>query len=130
MEKEFIVPKSVDILGTKYKIEVRKVEDDTRLSDDEGREAYTNAFKKLIVLSDYSDESQYPYTSNDIVFRNERYKHVLKHEIVHAFVYECGLGCASDPRKSPLFFDEQTVDWIAIQGPKLYKIWEKLGLVD
>ena len=130
MEKEFVVPKSVDVLGVKYKIEVRKVEDDTRLSDDEGREAYTNAFKKLIVLSDYSDESQYPYTSKDIIFRNERYKHVLKHEIVHAFIYECGLGCSSDQRKAPLFYDEQTVDWIAIQGPKLYKIWEKLGLVD
>ena len=130
MEKEFVVPKSVDILGVKYKIEVRKVEDDTKLSDDEGREAYTTVFKKLIVLSDYSDESQYPYTSKDVISRNERYKHVLKHEIVHAFIYECGLGCASDSRKAPLFYDEQTVDWIAIQGPKLYKIWEKLGLVD
>lgn len=130
MEKEFVVPKSVDILGVKYKIEVRKVEDDARLSDDESREAYTNAFKKLIVLSDCSDESQYPYTSKDIIYRNERYKHILRHEITHAFVYESGLGCTANPSKCPLYYDEQTVDWIAIQGPKLYKIWEKLGIVD
>lgn len=39
----------------------------------------------------------------------------LRHEIVHAFLEESGLGGECD------FVNEELVDWIAIQAPKMFR---------
>jgi Zn-dependent peptidase ImmA (M78 family) len=52
---------------------------------------------------------------------NER--HVLRHEIIHAFRYESGLkSCANVD-------DEQYVDWIATQFTKIYKVYKELKIL-
>lgn len=45
-------------------------------------------------------------------------KKVLRHEITHAFLYESGLAECSDWATN-----EEIVDWIARQGPKLMDVW-------
>ncbi len=35
----------------------------------------------------------------------------------------------SNETKEPLAHNEELVDWIAIQGPKLYKAWQEAGAV-
>ena len=49
-------------------------------------------------------------------------KATTRHEIVHAFFFESGLGCESDYAQN-----EELVDWIARQGPKLYRAWAEAG---
>jgi Zn-dependent peptidase ImmA (M78 family) len=50
-------------------------------------------------------------------------KHALRHEVIHAFRFECGLkSCASDD-------DEQYVDWIATQFTKIYKVYKELKIL-
>lgn len=49
-------------------------------------------------------------------------KKVLRHEIIHAFFGESGLRSCSEYAE-----DEELVDWIAIQFPKILKAFEQVG---
>lgn len=49
-------------------------------------------------------------------------KKQTRHEIIHAFLYESGLSFNSD-----WAVNEELVDWIAIQFPKIVEVYEKLG---
>ncbi len=51
---------------------------------------------------------------------------ILRHEIIHAFLYESGLGFNWEHK--PYGHEETMVDWIAIQYPKIKKVFEKLGI--
>lgn len=49
-------------------------------------------------------------------------KKQTRHEVIHAFLYESGLSFNSD-----WAVNEELVDWIAIQFPKIAEVYEKLG---
>lgn len=49
----------------------------------------------------------------------ERHCEVMRHEIVHAFFSESGLDDFSN--------NEQLVDWIAMQFPKMEKVFKDVG---
>ena len=55
------------------------------------------------------------------------FRSTLRHEIVHAYLYECGLDSAL--RNDPRGHDEQMVDWIAIIGPELYETWKEADAI-
>ena len=105
--------KTVNILGTKYKIEYRNSSDDVKLETCDG---YCDTSIKLIVIAiiNKSDNSV-----NDLNSYNRK---VLRHEIMHAILYESGLGCNSWAD------NEEIIDWIAIQYPKLKAIFDKLEI--
>lgn len=50
----------------------------------------------------------------------------LRHEIIHAFMFESGLGFNFE--HNPIGIDETMVDWIAIQYPKIRKVFKKLEI--
>lgn len=122
--KKFKVPKQVSILGTTYRIEVHKKSDDMVLKMRQMK-GYCNMGAKLIVIIDTHDE---PITN--VVDPDSWTKLILRHEITHAFLNESGLSYNTLTCDEPWAKNEEMVDWIAIQAPKLYKIWDKLGLVD
>lgn len=49
---------------------------------------------------------------------------VLRHELIHAFFYESGLGEEVD------WVNENSVDWIAIQFPKIAKVITELDIME
>lgn len=106
----------VNILGTEYTIEERTAEEDTALRDMDG---YCDKTTKMIVVSKPtadSDLGDYKW------YRNK----VMRHEIVHAFLFESGLHENFEHAKQ--FGHEETmVDWIAVQFPKMLKAFEKAG---
>ena len=55
------------------------------------------------------------------------YKQTIRHEIIHAFFYESGLDNCSDA-SGPWAINEEMVDWFAIQGPKIFKLWKDLNI--
>jgi hypothetical protein len=59
--------------------------------------------------------------------RKSRYKEVIRHELVHAFLFESGLGCDSVWHVAGQEHPEQTVDWIALQFPKILKAFQTVG---
>lgn len=50
-----------------------------------------------------------------------------RHEIIHAFLYESGLSNDSKTSRS-WATNEEMVDWIAIQFPKMEKVFKELGV--
>lgn len=102
------------ILGTEYGL----IRDDDSLKDISA-DGECRGYSKIIrirskkdMLSD--DASEYE--------KEQRYKEVLRHEVIHAFFCESGLDNYSD--------DEQLVDWIAMQFPKLVAVFQELHCCD
>lgn len=52
----------------------------------------------------------------------------LRHEIVHAFLHESGLAFNANGTDC-WAKNEEMVDWFAIQGPKIYQVWQEAGAI-
>lgn len=109
----------VSILGTEYVIEYRSSKEDKILEDSDG---YTDLYSKLIVV--VNDEN------GNIKDYNAYRKKVLRHEIVHAFLYESGLAHNSIQVESAWAMNEEMVDFFAIQGEKIHKAWSEVNALD
>lgn len=86
----------VNVLGTKYNVFVDTQDHDERLKINDG---YIMCERKTIVL--------------DRNNKDVHQVHVLKHELVHAFLYESGLDVETWAN------NEEIVDWIALQLMKV-----------
>lgn len=77
------------------------------------------------------------YTAKEIHLRSDNYnnlgdfEHLMnkqaRHEIIHAFMAESGLQ-SNWEHTTQWGHDELTVDWFAIQFPKMQKVYEELGI--
>ena len=104
---------SVVVLGTPYKIKV--VEDAGKDTD-----GFTDFSTKEISLLSVKQE---PLSMADL----KRYqRQVLRHEIIHAFLFESGLSACSHGIGA-FATDEELVDWIAIQSPKIWRAFKEAG---
>lgn len=110
---------TVNVLGVEYAIEYLTKDKDSGLEHADG---YCDSSIKRIVIRDYTEEEK----KEPLSLKNlDAYKKkVLRHELTHAFLYESGLSfnansCDSWPT------NEEMVDWMAIQGPKLHAVWEE-----
>lgn len=56
-------------------------------------------------------------------------KKTLRHEIMHAFLNESGLSDSSNRFDGAWAKNEEMVDWLAIQTPKIYKTFQKLNII-
>lgn len=115
---------TVNILGTEYTITVKKYEEDEafeRLSID----GYCDGHIKAIVVCDMSTYKGWENEPPETIEISQ--KQTLRHEIVHAFFSESGLADSSNPTLGAWAKNEEMVDWIALQGPKIYKAWQEAG---
>lgn len=101
----------VDILGTKYRIVLTTPKDDEALLECDG---YCDDSIKTIVVSNEDPNSRNAKSDMHQVIRK-----MLRHEIIHAFLFESGLAENSEWAQN-----EEVVDWFAIQGPKIIKAWK------
>lgn len=56
-------------------------------------------------------------------------KLALRHEIIHAFLFESGLGANAIWHVEGQEHPEQMVDWIAMQFPKILKAFQDVGAI-
>lgn len=106
----------VNILGTEYEVSIHSVEEDPKLEHCVG---YCEQYSKKIVLSDMAVAEKDVMAVENI---DEFKKKVLRREIIHAFFGESGLRSCSEYAE-----DEELVDWIAIQFPKILKAFNEVG---
>ena len=100
--------KRINILGTDYSIDVDKTLKKTNL------DRLCNGYEKRIITRKSKDM----LSDNDPEeIKKMRLDEVLRHEIIHAFFNESGLEDYSD--------NEQLVDWIAKQSPKIFKAFQE-----
>lgn len=108
----------VNILGTEYQLLEQNDSENPKLKEANGLcEHYS---KKIIVASMEQMDTDVMVVENLEEYQNK----VLRHEIVHAYLGESGLRSNSDWAEN-----EEMVDWIAIQAPKIFKTFSELGLL-
>lgn len=112
-------PKVINVLGRDIQILFRKESTDPKLKNCVG---YFDSSKEWIVCKILEPDER---SLEDL----ERYqKEVLRHEIIHAFLYESGLDACSGPSEN-WASNEEMVDWFAIQSPKIFKVFREQKLV-
>ncbi len=103
----------VNILGTDYGVILNaNTTDYPQLKKSDG---FTDFSIKKIVIADFEKDEN---TVDDIEWYKKK---VLRHELVHAFIYESGLAENCDWARN-----EVLTDWIAIQFEKMYKVFQEL----
>lgn len=108
----------INILGTEYKITMCHDSEDPRMVDADG---FCDETTQEIFAETYGED---PTETNSQKNLSVQSKKVVRHEIVHAFLHESGLA-----ENSFWAQNEELVDWIAIQGPKIWKAWQEAGAV-
>lgn len=106
-----MIATKVDVLGTEYTIELKVLRDE----DCDGFCDYTS--KRIVIRSD---------NTNAVDDFEWLQKKQLRHEIVHAFLAESGLQCNFEHAQK-FGHEETTVDWIAVQFPKLLHAFKEAG---
>ena len=109
--------KAVTILGKKWRVEYKKMDEDKYLKEGPA-DGYCDWTTRRIVIGDSMDGSL-----GDM----DRYQRkVVRHEIIHAYLFESGL------QESSVGIDawarnEEMVDWFARMIPDMVKTWTELG---
>lgn len=106
----------VDVLGAEYSVTVTNDGKEPRLTNKDG---FCDETTHEIFIEDYAGSK----VDNDIDSKRNlklQTKKVIRHEIIHAFLFESGLA-----ENSPWAQNEELVDWIAMQGLKIYKAWQE-----
>lgn len=116
----------IDILGAEYRIEIHKVSEDSYM-EKKGLAGYCEEENKLIVVADMSEEKY--FAGMDEKAQETYHKKTLRHEIMHAFLNESGLSDSSNRFDGAWAKNEEMVDWLAIQAPKIYKTFQKLNII-
>lgn len=99
----------MNILGTDYEL-IKECDELVELNVDGECQSYgkiirIRPLKKMLLPKD-SD-----------AIKQRRYNEVVRHEVIHAFFHESGLDRYSA--------DEELVDWLAMQFPKLYRLFKE-----
>jgi hypothetical protein len=116
----------INVLGTEYRIEERRISDDKVLKDNKYG-GYCCDDEPLIVIADTDDKEYFgDYTEKE---KRLWISKTLRHEIIHAFLNESGLQCSANPCDGSWARNEEMVDWFAIQSPKIYKVFAELDIL-
>lgn len=62
--------------------------------------------------------------------KNQVIKRVLRHELMHAFLYESGLCIEAGAYDGSWACNEEMIDWFAIQSPKIFKLYDELDILE
>lgn len=117
---------TINILGTDYTVTIKKYDEEEAFSR-RSIDGYHDGLAKQIVVCDMSTHKGWEHEPPETI--KESQKETLRHEIVHAFFHESGLADSSANLDMAWAKNEEMVDWIAIQGPKIYKAWQEVGAV-
>lgn len=106
----------VKILGTEYEIiKNASVEEYPKLKKFDG---YTDQSIKQIVIPEFVKDDM---SEEDLEYYTKK---VIRHEIVHAFMYESGLDSNCEYARN-----EELIDWIAIQFEKMLGVFIEVGAI-
>lgn len=105
----------INVLGTEYDVELLDERDETMKAMN--CDGYTDNSIRLIRVLKNKEDDDVTKQKNRIIHQNI----VLRHELIHAFLYECGIDSGMQ------FHNEVCVDFFAMQFGKIAKIFEDAG---
>lgn len=108
----------VKVLGTEY--EIISADPEHKDLHGSGHDGVCDYLNRQILISNLSDWDE----TED---RKAEYtKQTLRHEIIHAFLFESGLGYNSE-KSEHWAMNEEMTDFFALQFPKIMKAMKKAG---
>lgn len=110
----------INILGSEWNIKFGSEEQYPNLKNMDG---YCDQSTREVIVDDMEKYREQLGSKADLPSYR---KQVARHEIIHAFLFESGLDVSSAKAES-WATNEEMVDWIAIQMPKLIAAMEKAG---
>ena len=108
----------VNVLGTEYRIFLDVPESEDEVLKSCAGYCDKTSYRIAVVARDADGN-----LDDDSAYR----KQILRHEIIHAFLFESGLGGDSVWYVKGQEHPEQTVDWLARQFPKILKAFQTVG---
>lgn len=111
----------IHVLGTEYEVRFKTKEEHPLLKEFDG---FCDKTTKNITVREVSQEGH----PDDFENFEKHQKQVLRHEIIRAFLIESGLDQNSSMFEGPWATNEEMIDWFAIQSPKVFKVFEELGI--
>lgn len=108
----------IDVLGTNYTILEKSAEQDKFLNSCDG---YCDKTSKKIVIKLVDETNE---LDDYEVYRRK----ILRHEIIHAFLFESGLH--ENFQHKEWGHDETMIDWVAAQFLKLLKAFKEAGCIE
>ena len=112
---------TVNILGTKYKI-ISKSYDEEPAFERRDIAGFCDGYEKEIIICKANTVPAFKDEDPKCLILYEA--GLLRHEIVHAFLFESGLSQNSVDTDA-WATNEEMVDWIARQGVKIYNAWQE-----
>lgn len=117
---------TVSILGTEYSVEIKAYAEDEAF-ERSSLSGYCDGWTKKIVVCDMGTYRGFDKEPEETCMALQRAS--LRHEIVHAFLDESGLMENALVPDRAWAKNEEMIDWIALQGPKIYEAWKSVGAV-
>lgn len=114
----------VNVLGTEYSIEYKDYDDDPAFAK-LGIDGYCEHGTHKIVIGDLHTFPGWEDETDEFIEANMKY--TLRHELCHSILSESGIQGSEHIYDGPWSKNEEMIDYWAIQGPKLYKIWKEAG---
>lgn len=111
--------RTINIMGTDVRVVFREEKQDPQLEEMGG---YFDSSENLIVVKIPEKEK------NSLGNLENWQKKTLRHEIIHAFLYESGLDWSAAPVDC-WATNEEMVNWFAIQSQKIFKVFQELGVM-
>ncbi|MDD6988764.1 hypothetical protein [Ruminococcus sp.] len=118
---------TVNILGTEYKVVYKDFNAEPSF-EERGIDGYCDSIDKVICVCNMKTYPCWEKETEQYCEKQE--KITLRHEIIHAFLNESGL------QDNSVFLgnvgwakNEEMIDFFAIQSPKIYKVYEELGII-
>ena len=110
--------KKVNILGVEYSIVFMR--DDEPAFIEKNANGWMDSSIKAIIVGIFEPDA------GSLADLGEFQKKTLRHEIIHAFLYESGLS-ESTKGSDAWAINEEMVDWLAIQHSKIHAAMEQAG---
>ena len=108
----------IDIMGSAWEIVEQTELEDPRLAGNDGLCDWTT--RRIVIRKDMD---------GDLANMERHTRKVKRHEIIHAFLLECGLDGNSNAADA-WARNEEMVDWFAHLGPKINKVWREAGAAE
>ena len=111
----------INVMGTEYTVSYFDY-NDKPIFEKRGIGGYSDDVVHEIVICNLKTHPEFEDESDEWCKTLE--KRILRHEIVHAFLSESGLQDSALQMDGAWAKNEEMVDWIAIQFPKLLKAFK------
>lgn len=115
----------VTVLGQDYIIHFVLRSENKVFKKKENTDGYCCGINKTIVIDKHTID-RFEKEEDKILYL----KYLLRHELIHAFLYESGLNNSAEKYRLPWTRNEEMVDWIALQSKKIFNLFNEYELLD